>query len=236
MTITGGVVALVLIMIAGTESGLGGFLLLLVVAVLPRAIAHARKRSGRKEGADRAAALFDDLTAGRALKPLDVDGLVMGHAENARLEFRATYSRLYGLEHDQPMGNILLLGWLGLAELIGVYFAASRARKRAEAEAGLRWRDVQVARVVLTNQRLVCRADHQWLSFYYREISALYPDMDRWEVVLEFRDARVAPLRLDGSAVRAICVYLCWALHGRRGLTSDPAFAALRSAGRRAGM
>ena len=96
------------------------------------------------------------------------------------------------------------------------------ARSRAQAMARAQWREDQVVEVLVSNHRLRCRTQARgWLSFDFHGITAIYPELSTFSVVLEFEVGE--PLMLSGRVVPAACMV---ALHTRLGpdaLRSHPA-------------
>lgn len=190
----------------------------------------AREQTLNSLGVAEGARLFATLLTGGSLPPRKVWGLVLEPGEQVHLDLEAFYSRFYGQDVTYRTGGGVYFGppAVVLAGLLAGAAADRAAAARARAAAAPRWREHQVSRVLLTTQRLVCMVNGSWMSFYYRHVTALYPDLvQSRSVTLEFGDACV-PLRLEGMHVPTISTYLCWALHnGVEGLR-HPALSPVR--------
>lgn len=67
-----------------------------------------------------------------------------------------------------------------------------------------------VCRVVCTNQRLCTRTHGDWRSCGYEDVVAVYPDLNRLTLTLDFLPA--GRLTLAGPAVPVIAAYVTWNL------------------------
>jgi hypothetical protein len=104
-------------------------------------------------------------------------------------------------ERDVPRSGGFFYGRPAFV-LAGVAATAigNAARKSAATRAEqTTWRECQVSRVIVTNQRLVCFANGRALSFYYSGMTAVYPEVDRWTLVCEFGDSERLLISGDDS-------------------------------------
>lgn len=97
-------------------------------------------------------------------------------------------------------------------------------RNQAQAEAMRRWREYQPSRVIATDQRLICLADGQWLSFYFSAVSAFFPEPET--LLARPRLGRhQPPLLLTGPHAPPLAVYATRRLHSVQSIGEHPAMA-----------
>jgi hypothetical protein len=89
-------------------------------------------------------------------------------------------------------------------------------RRAAEAEAAVQWRDHASVRTILTNQRLLCDYQGQWLSFWHNGIVEFQGAMDQWLFVLRYEVGD--PIMLHGPAAPWYAVSVAHLVYGPRGL------------------
>jgi hypothetical protein len=223
----------------GSPAGAVVFVLgvaLLIAAVVASRWAHARCPDSIEAWQLAAQARLDEgravlrlLERGQRPSAVTLWGVVLEPGESAYLDVPVRFGRFYGRDLDYPGVSRFYLGGGGPA----LAFAASCIvlgdavdRGRARVEATPHWRDYEHTRAILTNRRLLVRADQEWRSFSYSQVKAFHPNLDAGWVDLEFMSC--APLRLESAATPAVAAWLCWAVHGPDALRAHPALAALR--------
>lgn len=176
-----------------------------------------------------ARALTAGLTSGHHPPPREVWGIVLEPGESVRLDITADYARFYGLNGTYVHTSGFFWGSPAFVLAgVGVNALANSARRRsAEAASRQQWRDVQHTQMFLTERRIICQANGRWLSFYYSQVSACYPEPENNSLVLEFHSAE--PLLIGGAQAPLAIAYTVWALYGERGLNGHPGMRSLRS-------
>lgn len=104
----------------------------------------------------------------------------------------------------------------------------SSRRNAAQLAAAQCWREIQTARALITDRRLICQIGGRWLSFYFSAVTAYYPEPANWSLVLDF-DA-TSPLRVGGANAPLAAVVAVWAIQGRAAVRQHPALASLTGA------
>lgn len=150
---------------------------------------------------------------------IEVFGPVLAADEYGLLQADLSYSRLYaaGDGRYQKTGMLVVGRPAVMVGALAVSAAVNHRRKvAARRDAEQRWRDHQQIQVTMTNHRLLCNTlDAGFESYYYGGITEFYPDLDAWQLTLAF-DGQVAPLRLAGPAVPAVCLWTATAVLGDR--------------------
>jgi hypothetical protein len=139
----------------------------------------------------------------------------------------ASYARFYGQDVAYNRSGGFFFGH-PLFVVAGVALSAAgnaARRSSAEAAAAAQWRKHQTVRLLVSNQRLVCNAGGQWLSFYYSAMTAVYPEVDRWALVCQFDST--TPLLLHGPAVPAAALVTVLMTHGPEAIQQHPSLAPL---------
>jgi hypothetical protein len=133
------------------------------------------------------------------------------------------YERYYGQAVAPGGGPRFFFGTpaVMLAGLAVSTLSSASARRSAEAQARDRWREHQHVRLVVSNQRLICLAGGQWLSFPYSAMTAVHPEVADWALVCEF-DGLTAPLRLRGVEAPIAAVMTLFGTHGLDGVANHP--------------
>jgi hypothetical protein len=133
------------------------------------------------------------------------------------------YERYYGQAVAPGGGPRFFFGTpaVMLAGLAVSTMSSASARRSAEAQARDRWREHQHVRLVVSNQRLICLAGGQWLSFPYSAMTAVHPEVAEWALVCEF-DGLTAPLRLRGVEAPIAAVMTLFGTHGLDGVANHP--------------
>jgi hypothetical protein len=160
--------------------------------------------------------------------PITVWEVVPDPGEVMFFDLQADYSRYYGQDVTYSTGGGFFYGHPAFV-LTGVAAMAignASRRSAAQAQAQTQWRDFQPARVIVTNQRLICWADGRWLTFSYSAMTAVYPEVDHWALVCEFGDVAV-PLRITGVNAPLIAVMTILLTHGPDALVAHPSLQTL---------
>ncbi|PPG36296.1 hypothetical protein C5E10_01140 [Pseudoclavibacter sp. RFBG4] len=134
----------------------------------------------------------------------------------------ATYARYYGRDVSYSTTSGFFFGspaFVAAGLAVNALGNAS-ARSSAEREAAEQWREWQTARVLVSNQRLICFAGGRWLSFWYSGVVASYPSLRERSLVLQFEGAE--PLMLVGDHVPVAIMMATYSMHGARGLAGHP--------------
>ncbi|GAA0966314.1 hypothetical protein [Frigoribacterium faeni] len=135
----------------------------------------------------------------------------------------AEYERFYGQTVSYGGGGRFFFGHPAfvLAGLAVSTLSNASARRAAEAQARDQWREHQHIRLVVSNQRLICLAGGQWLSFPYSAMTAVYPEVGDWALVMEF-DGITSPLRLRGVDAPLAAVMTLFGTHGLDAVAQHP--------------
>ena len=131
------------------------------------------------------------------------------------------YARYYGQDVAYGQSSAIALG--NPAFVAGVLavsaIANASARSRAAAQATPQWREWQTTTVYVTSQRLAVHASGRWLSFEYRAITAVYPEVASATLVCQFDSTE--PLLLSGDEAAIAAVLAVTQTHGLEALR-DP--------------
>jgi hypothetical protein len=153
---------------------------------------------------------------------------VVPHAgEVMYFDVYAHYARFYGTNETYTRSSGFFYGRPAFV-LAGVAATAvgNAARKSAATRAAqTTWREWQVSRVIVTNQRLVCFANGRALAFYYSGMTAVYPEVDRWTLVCEFGDSE--PLLISGDDSPLVSLMTILFTHGPDAVAQHPSLAKL---------
>lgn len=133
-----------------------------------------------------------------------------------------TYARYYGTDVAYNSSSSFAFG--RPAFVVGVLavtaISNARARSRVAAQAVPQWREWQQTTAYVTNQRIVVFANGQWLSFDYRAVAAVYPDVASNALVCQFDAAE--PLLLSGVAAPVAAVFTVMQTHGLDAVRTHP--------------
>ena len=185
--------------------------------------ASASRRADRHALLD-ALRVREALLRGEQLRELPPTDVLPAPGETFCFRGVARYLRFYGQDVSYSTSSTVAFGRPTFVAAMLVTSAVSNAsaRSRAQAMARAQWREDQVVEVLVSNHRLRCRTQARgWLSFDFHGITAIYPELSTFSVVLEFEVGE--PLMLSGRVVPAACMV---ALHTRLGpdaLRSHPA-------------
>lgn len=192
-----------------------------------QALAAVRER---QETVSHAQAVARDLAGPQALtleRPWEIN---IPQDERVLFDGTSAYSRYYGTDavYTQTSGFFYGKPAFVVAGL-GLTAAANRSRRNAALRASMdQWRELQIARYVVTDRRvLVHRLDGQWLTFPFSATTALYPHLEAETLFLEFPDT--SPVRIQGPASAVASVVAVWYAHGVDGLLRHPALDPLRA-------
>lgn len=135
----------------------------------------------------------------------------------------ADYARFYGTNESYTQKSGFFFGHPAfvVAGLAATSIGNSTRRNAAQVASQATWRERQPARVIVTNQRLICHAGGRWLSFPYSSMQAVYPEVDKWTLICEFGD-NVEPLLLAGPQSPLISVMTVLLTHGPDALVEHP--------------
>ncbi|MGO4784358.1 hypothetical protein [Cryobacterium sp. W22_MBD10_FK3] len=170
-----------------------------------------------------AQALRASLIAREVPPAIRVWEVVPNAGEVMFFDLSADYARYYGrdVQYSQSGGFFFGHPAFVLAGLAATGIGNTRRRNAAIAASQATWRESQPARVVVTNQRLVCHAGGQWLSFPYSTMTAVYPEVDRWTLICEF-GGTAEPLLLAGPDAALISVMTVLLTHGADAVAEHP--------------
>jgi len=213
-----------------------------VIRVL--AAAHRRRRwaKGRFTRAEEQAQALDAAYArswhragqlrlaleGRQVPPsIDVWDVVPQPGETFFFDTSAQYARYYGQDTTYTTSGGFFFGHpLFVAAGVAMTAAGNAARRSAaEAAAQTQWREQQSVRLLVSNQRLVCNVNGQWLSFFYSAMTAVFPEVERWSLVCQFDST--SPLLLSGPAIPETALMTVLMTHGPEAVTRHPSLQAL---------
>jgi len=171
--------------------------------------------------------LYELLRSDVALTPLHAGAAVLRPGETAHLALPLQYSRLTSAgdgsySHMTAFGT----GSIGIGVMAGSMIGNSRRRAAAAAAAQRCWREHQVVRATVTDQRIICPTQHGHLSFYWSAVTAFFPDVPGCAVILEFDGA--VPLRLAGRGAELLAVYATRQLRPAHEFNTSPSLAQLR--------
>ncbi len=200
---------------------------------------HATGRYNRAELADRAqqeqfarawadtSQLRATLAAHQVPPQIRVWDVIPRPNEVFFVDTAATYARFYGQNVSYAQSGGFFFGHpLFVAAGLAVTAAGNAARRSAaEAAAAAQWREHQGVRLIASNQRLICHANGQWLSFDYGAMTAVYPEVEQWSLVCQFDSAE--PLMLHGPGVPAAAVITVLMTYGPDAVAEHPSLAPL---------
>ncbi|WP_114560147.1 hypothetical protein [Desertihabitans aurantiacus] len=169
--------------------------------------------------------------AGQAPPSVAVWPVTLRPGENACYDLTLRYARFYGTDVSYQHGSTFAFGRPGFVAAAVAATAIGNHRRRAAAQrmATAQWRETQLTRVVVTDQRVVCDLGGRWLTFDYATMSAVWPDVSGNAFVAAFHTTE--PLLLGGPASNVVSVLALAALHGPQGLREHPVLRELDAAG-----
>ncbi|GAA4096367.1 hypothetical protein [Actinomadura miaoliensis] len=165
--------------------------------------------------------LFRHLMSGGELNPLHAGGVVLRRGERAYADLPLEYSRFYGtaVQHQ----SVVAIGSPAL--MLGTMAGNVIARKRAESAAAPQWREHQIARTVLTDQRIMIAVRTGWLMFWHGGLVEFVPTPDTFTMVLSYADTE--PVMLRGPGVPWVAVSMASLLYDAEQMSRIPGFASM---------
>jgi hypothetical protein len=190
-----------------------------------RAVNTVRKQQEHSSNAawTHAQALRASLIAREIPAAIRVWEVVPNPGEVMFFDFSADYARYYGRDVTYSQSGGFFFGHPAfvLAGLAATSIGNTSRRNAAVTASQATWRERQPARVVVTNQRLVCHAGGHWLSFPFSSMTAVYPEVDRWTLICEFGDS-AEPLLLAGPQSALISVMTVLLTYGADAVAEHP--------------
>ena len=201
-----------------------------------------RKRSGHLNKMERAAAvqqgqrdveLANAWTAASGVRQLlmkrevppaiTVWEVVPNAGELMFFDVRADYARYYGTDVSYSQSSGFFFGHPAfvIAGLAATTIGNIARRSAAQTAAHATWREWQPVRVLISNQRIMCHAGGQWLSFYYSAMTAVYPEAEKWTIICEF-GGKAEPLMLSGDSAALISTMTVLMTHGVEAVEAHP--------------
>lgn len=173
--------------------------------------------------------LYEHLLGKGDLTALPPGALRLNPGEVGYGESLLGYARFYGVNVTYHQSNSF---WFGSAAFVAAGLAAdaignASARNKAQRMAASQWRDHAQARVMLTNRRLFCDYQNDWLSFWHEGVVEFACDLSQWSFVLRYQVGN--PLMLHGPAAPWFAVAVAHIVYGPQGMLL-PAFAPLAHA------
>lgn len=158
---------------------------------------------------------------------IQIWNVVPNAGETFFFDTTASYARFYGQDVSYTRSGGYFFGH-PLFVVAGVSLSAAgnaARRSSAGAAAQAQWREHQSVRLLVSNQRLVCNVNGQWLSFYYSAITAVYPEVNRWALVCQFDST--SPLLLHGPDVPMAALITVLMTHGPVAIENHPSLTVL---------
>lgn len=139
----------------------------------------------------------------------------------------SSYARFYGQDVAFNQSSGFFFGHpLFVAAGVALTAASNSARRSsAEAAAQTQWREHQAVRLLVSNQRLVCNVNGNWLSFSYSAMTAVYPEVDRWTLVCQLDST--SPLLLHGADVPSATLVTILMTYGPEAIQHHPSLTSL---------
>jgi len=161
---------------------------------------------------------------------IDIWNVVPFEGECFFLNGQLDYARYYGTDVAYTQSTMIAFGgpaWVA-GSLIGNAIGNAAARSRAERFAQAAWREYQPLQVIVSNQRIRCNVHGRgWLIFDFSMVTAVYPDPQRFSIVLEFQNAE--PMLLTGPMVPALSSIAVLMTHGADAVSAHPGLLPLRA-------
>ncbi len=189
-------------------------------------VAHARHEQGARAWQS-SIHLRQALTRHEVPPPVRVWDVVPAADEVFFADTAATYARYYGQDVSYTQSGGFFFGHpLFVAAGLAVTAAGNSARRSAaEASAREQWREHQTVRLVVSNRRLICNVGGQWLSFWYSDMTAVYPEVEQWSLICQF--GSTSPLLLTGLEVPSAALITVLMTHGPAAVAEHPSLQAL---------
>ncbi|WP_126464183.1 hypothetical protein [Propionibacterium australiense] len=184
---------------------------------------------GHETAVEHARAVAADLATTQSFDLGPAWDVILDRGERILFNGSAHYSRFYGQDVTYYESSSFFFGSpLFVAVGLGATALGNQARRNAALrQAAAQWREAQITRCLVTDQRVLIHHPHgQWLSFWFGGVVGVYPALNEDTLILEFNDT--SPLRLQGPASLIASVSVIWATHGVGGLLQHPALEPLR--------
>ncbi|WUI02158.1 hypothetical protein OHR68_10225 [Spirillospora sp. NBC_00431] len=180
-------------------------------------------RHGAQAGAD----LFRHVVTGGELEPMPSVPAGLERDEYAYAELPLEYSRFYATDVTYYRRSVAAYGSAGfvLGALAVNAAGNALARSRARALAAAQWREHQVARVLLTSERLLVFTRIRPLSFWHGGLSEFLPAPDVFQLLLTYPDCE--PVQLKGPGVPWLAVAMARVIYEPEELMMIPGFAGM---------
>lgn len=168
--------------------------------------------------------LFRYVVSGGELEPLPYVSVRMRSGEDAYADVPVEYSRFYAMDVSYDHHSVVAFGSAGcILGALAVNAAGNAiARNRALALGAAQWREHQIARVVLTNERMLILTRLRPLSFWHDDLAEFLPDPDVFRLLLTFPDCE--PVQLRGPAVPWLAVAMARLIYEPEQLMMIPGF------------
>ncbi|MFI0371180.1 hypothetical protein ACH35V_25235 [Actinomadura sp. 1N219] len=159
-------------------------------------------QQGLQAGGD----LFRHLATGGDLEPMPSVPTGLGLDEHPYADLPLEYSRFYAMDVPYDHRSVFAFGSAGFVLGALAVNAAGNAiaRNRARALAAPQWREYQVARVLLTSERLLIFTRIGPLSFWHGGLSEFLPAPEAFRLLLTYPDCE--PVQLRGPGVPWLAV------------------------------
>lgn len=184
----------------------------------------ARKDRERQsaEAWEHARALRLHLIARQTPHHIETWDVVPNQGEVFFYDVPAEYARYYGQDASYTHSSGFYFGQPAFVIAALSISAIGNAQRRSAAEirAQAQWREHQPVRLIVSNQRLICRVGPQWVSFYFNAMSAVFPEADQWTLIAQFDTT--SALMLRGNYIPAAAVITTLMTHGVNALEQHP--------------
>lgn len=132
------------------------------------------------------------------------------------------YARYYGMDVSYTQTSGFFYGRPSFVLTGLAVTAMSNAAQRSAAQnmARAQWREHSVARLVVSNLRLLVQVGGRWLSFDYAAMTAVFPEPASWVLVCQFSSTE--PLLLTGDHAPFAAVMTLYRTHGENALREHP--------------
>ncbi len=138
------------------------------------------------------------------------------------MDVTADYARHYGMDVTYSQTSAFYYGRPSFVLAgLGATAMSNAARRNAAAnQAAAQWREHQPCRLVVSNQRLLCQVGGRWLSFYFSAVTATYPEVENWTLIMQFDST--SPMMLSGVHVPSAALFTVLATHGAEAVRAHP--------------
>lgn len=173
--------------------------------------------------------LYRHVVSGGDLEPLATTPIPPRPGEITYADLPLEYSRFYGTDESYRQFSFKVSGSPAflVTALAATAVGNAAARQRARMRAAPQWREHQVVRAVLSNQRLLVSARVGWMSFWHSGLVEFLPDPDAFALILAFTDCE--PVMLRGPGVPWLSVAMARLVYQASELPRMPGFAGMRA-------